>query len=305
MQNHLPLGVLLSLLGAFFYAAQTGVIKLGVGHLPPLPVIVFVQSAVALILMLPVIFRKGFSDARDIFVVKRFPLHVVRAIFSLLISYALFYAVAFIPLVNAMLLVNTAPLIVPLLGRIFLGEKINHRLWLPILIGFIGVVLVLHPGTHFFNIAALFALAAAFCMSASLLSVRQLSKTDSPKKIAFWFFLLSTIISGAVALFFWMPISLKALGLMSVVGVFYFLTQYTMASALKYANAQLVGSLFYATIIFAAIFSFIFAHILPSGLTLCGMMLVILGGIACVLTERRTLKKSAVKKEQTGYVYEN
>jgi len=294
VKNHLILGVLLSLLGAFFYASQTALVKFGAGQMPALPVVVFVQSAIALIFMLPLILRKGFSHAKNKLVTQRLPLHILRAIFSLLISYLLFYAVTLIPLVNAMLLVNTSPLIVPFFAYIFLGEKINHKLWLPVIVAFSGVVLVLHPHGQGFNPAMLLALAAACCMAVTLLTVRNLAVTDSSEVISFWFFLLSTIISGVLAMFFWQPFSLFALGLMVIIGLLYFLTQYTMANALKYANAQLVGALFYATIIYAALFSVFIHHVALEKLTLYGIVLVILGGIMCVLVERKKQKKIVV-----------
>lgn len=291
MKNHLILGAFLSLLGAFFYAAQTALVKLFAHDMPPLPVVIFVQSAIALIFMLPLIFRKGFRGSHKRLATKRLPLHILRALFSLGISFLLFYAVTVIPLVNAMLLVNTSPLIVPFVSYIFLGEKMNHRLWIPVLIAFAGVACVLHPHGNLFNPAMLLALGAAICMSVTLLSVRKLSHTDSSETISFWFFLLSTLISGIIALFFLKPISLFALGVMSLIGLLYFLTQYTMANALKYANAQIVGALFYATIIYATFFSVFINHIIPDSLTKYGIILVMTGGIMCILTERRSQRK--------------
>ena len=207
MKNNLPLGVILSLICAFLYSSQTTLIKLEASYLPPLPVIIFFQSLVALLLILPIVFRSGYREAKQVIITKKLKLHFLRTIFSLSISFLLFYAITYIPLVNGILLANTAPLMVPFLGYFFLSQKINHRLWLPIIIGLAGVTLVLQPDVRIFNSASLLALAAACAMAASMLTVRKLSATESTHTTAFYFFFLSTLLSGVIAIKFLTPIS--------------------------------------------------------------------------------------------------
>jgi drug/metabolite transporter (DMT)-like permease len=293
MKNNLFLGVLLSLFGALFYSVQTSVVKgQGIG-LPPLPVVIFMQSLIALALMLPLVFKGGVGKARQKLATNKLGLHVLRALFSLGISFLLFYSVRYIPLVNGLLLANTAPLIVPFIGYFFLSQKINHKLWVPILVGFAGVLIVLHPDERIFNPASFLAMGAAVCMSLSLLTVRQLSATDSSEAITFYFFLFSTLISGAIAIKFWVPLTVRMFDVMTIIGILYFLTQYTMSYALRFSNAQLVGALFYANIIYAAIISQVVWHILPSMLTFAGMLLVVIGGILCIRVEQQVKQGNA------------
>ncbi len=288
MRNHLFLGVSLTLLGAFFYACQTALIKAMALQLPPLPVVIFGQSAIALIIALPFVFLQG----RHKLSVKRLPMHFLRSLFSLGISYLLFYAVRFIPLVNGMLLVNTAPIIVPFLAYFFLGQRIAHQLWLPIFIGFLGVGFVLHPSLSAFSSASLLALAAGVCMAASILSVRVLGTSEGGMPTMFWFLLLSTLISGVVAIFFWQAMTGWALFIMCIVGVLYFFTQYMLTCALGMVSAQLVASLYYVTVIYAAIFSFFIWHVTPNYFTMFGILLVISGGVLCILAERKVRQQS-------------
>lgn len=285
MKYNLTLGVTLSLLASFFYAAQTAIVKTQAAVLPPLPVVIFIQSLVSLLLILPFIFKNGRSEAKRILSTRKIHLHLLRTLFSLSISFLLFYAVTFIPLVNGLLLANTAPLIVPVLGYVFLSQKINHRMWLPMIIGFAGVFLVLNPDTRIFNPASLLAFGAAIAMASTMLTVRRLAATEATETTAFYFFLFSSIISGLIALKFWMPLNLQMLMVMTSIGALYFLTQYASTSALRFVNAQLVGTLFYSTIIYAAVISLFIWHILPGATTLSGMVLVIAGGILCIRVE--------------------
>ena len=294
MNYNLPLGIMLSLLASFFYASQTAIIKVQAGALPPLPVVIFIQSLVSLILILPFLFKNGSSNVRRILTTQKLHLHFLRTLFSLSISFLLFYAVTFIPLVNGMLLANTAPLMVPFIAYLFLSQKINHHLWLPILTGFAGVIMVLNPDARIFNPASLLALGAAVAMASTMLTVRRLAVTESTETTAFYFFLLSTIISSVIAIKFWIPVNLHMLLVMASIGALYFLTQYASTAALRYINAQLVGTLFYSNIIYAAVMSLFIWHILPGATTLVGMVLIIAGGIYYIRVEHASVARHRV-----------
>lgn len=285
MRHNLIFGVALSLLGAFLYSSQTALFKAQASYLPPLPIVIFVQSCISLVLMVPFVFKNGSIGARKILSTQKIELHLLRAIFSLSINYLIFYTVIFIPLVDGMLLANTAPLIIPFLAYVFLAQKINHRLWAPILIGYLGVAIVLQPDLNIFNPASLLAFGAAIAMAATMLTIRKLSETETTETITFYFFLFSTIISGIIAIKFWVPLTNQMLMIMTTLGILYLATQYTMTAALRYANPQLVGSLFYSNIIYAAAYSQFVWHILPSNPTLLGMVLISVGGVLCIHAE--------------------
>jgi len=60
--------------------------------------------------------------------------------------YCYFYAIAHLPLAEAVLLNYSAPLFIPLAALLWVGEPFSHRLWWPIGIGFIGIALILKRG---------------------------------------------------------------------------------------------------------------------------------------------------------------
>ncbi len=290
MKNALWLGVILTLLGSLFYSVQTGVIKDVGSTLPPLPVIVFIQSLVSFLLFIPIIFRNGIANSHEVFKTKRIGLHILRSIFSLTISFSLFYAVQYMPFVNAMLLANTVPFIVPFLAYFFLSKKINHRLWAPIFVGFIGVGLVLHPDTHSFNMASFLALFAAVMMSATMLTVGQLGQTESTETTVLYFFIFSTVISAVLAIPFWTKFDSHAMWMMVLIGLLYFLTQYAFTAALRFAEPQLVSSLMYVNIIYSVFISIFAWSVYPDWLTYTGMILIISGGIFCIHYSNSSLR---------------
>lgn len=284
MNRNLFLGVVLSLTGAFLYSLQTALVKMYADHLP-LSMIVFAQSAVSLLLILPVILKNGLNHAKKTFVTKQVHIQLLRTVCSLSTSYLLFYSVQYIPLVNAMLLANTSPLIVPFIGYLFLSQEINHRLWIPIITGLVGVALVLHPDARIFHPSSLLALGAAVSMAVSMLAVRKLSSTDSSETTTFYFLFFSSCISGAIALHDWEFLSIRLWSIIIGIGVLYFLVQYSMTYALRYSSAQLISPLFYSVVVFSALISFIAWHTLPDISTLTGICLTIIGGICCIRAE--------------------
>jgi drug/metabolite transporter (DMT)-like permease len=304
MKNNLPLGVVMSLLCAFFYSTQTALVKHLADTLPPLPIVVFLQSLIALLLLLPFLFNKGLPYVRNVVKTKNLRLQFLRAFSSLSLSYLLFYAVKFIPLVNAMLLVNTSPMIVPFVAYFFMSQRMNHKLWFPIGMGFMGVAIVLQPDARIFSWAALLALLGAVCMAVSMLLVRKTSATDSSDTTTFYFLFFATLMSGVASIPFWQPMHVAMCFPMLLIGGLYFLVQCTTTYALKFANAQLVSTLFYSNIIFAAILSQLLWGALPSLTTWFGVVLIVGGGILCIRTEHLRNKITQRQSELT-YVRQN
>ena len=72
-----------------------------------------------------------------------------------------FFAIAHLPLADAVLLNQSIPLFVPLVERVWLGEPIPAPLWRVLLIGFAGLLLILRPGFGVFQPVALVGLASA------------------------------------------------------------------------------------------------------------------------------------------------
>lgn len=297
MKQHLRLGVTLSLFACFLYSLMATIIKANAMTLPPLPMVIFLQNLVSFSLIFPILYKDGHHIALLSLKTHKLKLHILRSVFSLLISYLLYYSLSYIPLVNALLLSNAAPLIVPFVGYIFFAEKINHRLWLPVLIGYIGVACVLHPDAQLVNRGAILAFGSAVALAFTIQCVRKLTVTDSTNTITFYFLFFSMLISGFIAIPFWEPVTLQTLLVMIAIGLLYFTSQYMANASMRYANPQLISSLMYSNVLYAAIISLILWGSLPSLLTFIGILLIIVGGISCIRIEHISTF-SAAKKGQ-------
>src|SRR6185436_677769 len=117
--------------------------------------------------------------------------------------YCYFYAIARLGLSEAILLNYSLPLFMPLIARAWLREEVPPRLWRALALGFLGILLILRPGTGVFRPAALAALLAAVLAALAQVGVRRLTRTEPITRIVFYFALISTVVSAVPLLKVW------------------------------------------------------------------------------------------------------
>ncbi|NBW04599.1 MAG: DMT family transporter [Alphaproteobacteria bacterium] len=108
-------------------------------------------------------------------------------------------------LVNFHAVFASYPLMVMALSVPILGEVVGWRRWLAVSIGFIGVLIILRPGSAMFNSASILPVIAAFMMAIYGVMTRYAARQDAAQTSFFW-----TAIAGGVAMlvigpFFWQP----------------------------------------------------------------------------------------------------
>lgn len=141
----------------------------------PLGEIVFIRYAVhvalALALFLPV--------QRNLFVTRNWRLEVLRGLCLLGVTAANFLAQRFLPLTVTGALMFTMPLMVTALSGPLLGEKIGWRRWAAVAAGFVGILVIVRPGTDAFHPASLICLAGALSAACYSIITRKLAGVDS------------------------------------------------------------------------------------------------------------------------------
>ncbi len=137
---------------------------------------VFLRSIVGLLFFFLIArWYGGFTSLRS----SRWRWHVLRTVLATGSMFGFFYGLMYMPLVNALTLAFTAPLIVTALSVPFLGEHVGWRRWLAVIIGFAGVLIILRPGTGQFNFAAISVLGSAVCYAGLAITARKLAGTES------------------------------------------------------------------------------------------------------------------------------
>lgn len=292
--KNIKLAVLFAVIGSLSSALMGVFVKL-IGDSQSTDTIVFARFFVGLILFFP-----WFMTDKNLFVVKHKVQIVTRSIASLLSMTTLFYAIKFIPVTNALLLNNTFPLFLPILTLLFLSLKTPLKLWIAIIIGFIGVALVLHPNVARFNWASPIALLSGLLTAIATLQIRLMTADTSSQQIIFYMCMISTIISGALLPFSFHTPTPQQILLLLLVGLFGASYQLFITLALKYAIARVVSPIFFGSILYAGILEWWMWHKVPSAVEISGMVIVIVGAILTISMSNASAHKINEEPSKNG-----
>ncbi|MEH6578221.1 MAG: DMT family transporter [Amphritea sp.] len=244
--------------------------------------IVLVQYLVCVIVMLPWLWHKGPAVLKT----QRPLLHLLRSAAGWLCFYTYYLALDAIALVEAALLRNAAPLCVPVLLLLWQGYRMPRLNWLPVLIGFSGIALVLKPQTGNLSGWHLVAFASAITLAGSIVTTRMLTRSEPTNRILFFYFSCSAIFSLPLAISHWQPIPLFTLPLMLGIGLSIWLTMWLYTRAYSYAKASVLSPISYIGVLFTGLWGWIFWQQIPDIVALAGAILIISGGIGSVYLGR-------------------
>ncbi len=278
-KNNLALGVLFSILAAAALACMNAAVK-ELGNSVSMSVVVFFRFVFSFLSILPWIIRDKEFTLRI-----EQPVHYgLRIVGSLLAVVCLFVAVQTASLVTVLLLWSTAPLFIPLLARIFYRVKTHLLIYIGIVVGFIGVVIVLHPsGDVSAKAGELIALFGGFCSAVSTLEIRILSKKNTSHQILFYYYLVSMVITGIVSLFYWqLPQTGYAWLMLGLVAIFGTAFQSLIILAVVNAPSRLVSPLSFTGVIWAGLLEYFFWAKLPNYYEIVGFCVIILSIIMVV-----------------------
>jgi drug/metabolite transporter (DMT)-like permease len=272
--DDLRLGALLMATSAVLFATMAACVRIASHQLPNAP-IVFFRHFLMLVFLLPWAARQGRHALRT----DDFPGHVVRALAGLSAIACYFYAIARLRLADAVLLNQSMPLFIPLVERAWLRERIPPRLWGVLLLGFVGLLFILRPGSGVFEPAALVGLASAALASVAQVGVRRLTRTEPVTRIVFYFGLIASAAALPPALLTWRTPSAATWGALLLMGIFATAGQLTLTRSYVYAPAARVGPFLYAGPVAAALLDWLFWGVLPDALFVVGAAIVIVAAI--------------------------
>ncbi|HBG96790.1 MAG TPA: EamA/RhaT family transporter, partial [Chromatiaceae bacterium] len=209
-QRALLLGALFVILGELCFATMGVGVRFVAADLPN-EMIVFARNLAALALLAPWLLRHGIGN-----IATKVPsLHLVRAVAGVSAMYCFYYAIAHMPLAEAMLLKLTAPLLIPLIAMLWLHEQVTALLWVALGIGFAGVIVILDPSpagnSPMVSPVALIGLLGGVMAAFAKVTIRRLSASEPPTRIVFYFALIAGLISSVPLLWAWQTPSLHSL----------------------------------------------------------------------------------------------
>ncbi len=281
-----PLLGLLYMCAATAFFAMLDSLNKYLGQILPIAEVVWVRYAVHLALMIVILApRMGWRLVQT----RRPWLHVARALSLLASSVCAVYSLRHIPVADATAIYNAAPLLIVLLSGPMLGEKVGLRRVVVACVGFIGVLIIIRPGTDAFQPASLAMVLAALSGTAYQLLSRELGVVDHPMTSLFFLGLVGTVATGLVVPFSWVPPpSIWVWLLMGLCGIVGGAGQYLITQAYSVAPASIVAPFSYSQLIWATLASWLIFGDVPSWWTLLGMVIVAGSGLYITRIQRKT-----------------
>jgi drug/metabolite transporter (DMT)-like permease len=294
MQNHPARGILYLCLGVFIFSLQDAIIK-QVSGAYALTEVVFMRSCVGLPILLALVHKE--LGWRALFGTQLLPLLLRAAImFGAYTSY--YMAFPALPLADAVALYFTVPLFVTALAAPVLGEHIGWKVWAAVLLGFVGVLVMLQPGTGLFEPAALLSLVSAALYGAAMLMARKMGNRLPTSVMAFYqngFFLLGSGLSAALLQLLgiahathpsvaflvraWtLPTPLDGV-LIGVCGVVAAVGTLFLTAAYRVARSSTVTPFEYTGILWAPLWGYLFFSEVPRFTTFVGAAIILLAGL--------------------------
>ena len=245
--------------------------------------VVFFRNLVGVLFFLPLILFKGLRPLKT----TRLKSHLWRTTYGLAAMYCFFYAIAHLPLADAMLFTYSAPVFTPLIAHFWLKEPLTRRMLLTSLIGLLGVLLVAKPSAALFEGPALIGLAASLLAAFAFVSIREMSDSEPATRIVFYFSLFSALFSAIPLSWSWQPLAANQLGWLLGIGLLATASQIIMSKAYGLAPPGLIGPVAYLAIVFAGVLAWLRWGETPDVTSLIGAALIFSASLLSIARSKR------------------
>ena len=279
------LGIALRVAAMCCMAGLAALVKWCSGKGVPVLEIIFFRNAFAFVPVLIYIWRtSGFGVLKT-----RRPMgHLARSGVGLTGMVCGFTAVSLLPLTQSTALSFSSPLFMTALSALILREPVGRHRWAAVAIGFLGVVIMVHPDpAHFAGIGVVFALAGALAAAGAMIAIREISRTEPGPTIVFYFTLAGTALGMASLPFGWVMPDTMTLVLLVCGGLLGGVGQLFLTEALRHASVAVIAPFDYTQLVWAGLIGYFVWQETPHVLTLAGALVVAGSGVYVLWRETR------------------
>lgn len=229
-------------------AATADAITKSFTEIYPVPQLLWVRfmgQTGALLLLLPWVGWRGLLNSY------RPTVQVARGVLLTMSAGMMVFALSLLPFSTAKVLAFTSPLLVALLAVPLLGERVGWGRAMAIGIGFVGVVIIIRPGSNSMQWAMLLPLGTASAYALYQIMTRQVAGHDGPLPSLFYVSFVGLLMASCIAPFFWSSMSPGHLVFLLVHGAVVGFGHFLQIRALSMASASLLAPFGYASLIWA------------------------------------------------------
>jgi drug/metabolite transporter (DMT)-like permease len=295
-RNQVPLGIAYMAGSTAMFAGGNAVVKWQLAAYP-LGEVAFGRTLFAFMTVAAIVLpRAGWRVLRT----GRYREHLQRGLSQFGSMLCWFLAVSVLSLGSATAIGFAAPLFTTLLSIVILKEKVGIHRWSALIVGFVGVLIITHPGAGTLTYGALFALANAVLISTVAIAIRRMSMTESTETLTLYQMSIMTLCTAGLLTFgFQAPHWGDAL-MVALAGVGNGIAQFWWTRSLSLAPPSAVVPFNYLSLVWAMILGFAVWGDVPTPGLLVGSAIVVTSGLYILWRETVRRRRPAVPAPQRG-----
>ncbi|MFO1149029.1 MAG: DMT family transporter [Alsobacter sp.] len=272
-----------------FFSAGDITAKMMTETLPPIEV-TWIRYAVFVAAIWPV---AAAVQGRGAFRSARPGLQIIRALAVVLSSVLFILGLAHLPVAETTAINFMSPAFVTALSIPLLGERVGVRRWLAAVAGFLGVMIIVQPGSDAFQPAALFPLAAATVWAGAAIATRMMSR-EQPETTLAWTAGVGFLVLTVLVPFGWQTPTASEIGLGIFTGLGSTAGHWLLVQAYRRAPASVLAPFTYVQLVFAAAFSFLVFGAVPGPSTFLGGAIIAASGLYTAHRERLRAREAVL-----------
>ena len=213
---------------------------------------------------------------------------LARGILLIAASLLFVTGIKYLPIADATAIAFLSPLLVTILAVVFLKEKVTAVQWIAIFASFIGVLIIIRPGSELFSWFSLLPLINAFCFASYQILTRRIAGVENGYTSNFYAGLTGALVLTVVVPFNWVaPKTLFHIGLFLLVGLLGVISHMVIIKAYDYAPASRLAPFSYSQLIWVMVFGYVVFGDFPDFWALVGISIVIASGVFVATRQRR------------------
>jgi drug/metabolite transporter (DMT)-like permease len=275
-------GILWQIIGMLFFGSMDAVSKHLTSSLPVIEILWVRYLFFALFGFLLAVHYSGLRGLRT-----SIPFLQIARGLALVFEIVLFtYAFRYLPLADAHVMAASVPLIVLALAVPILKERVGHRRWFAVVLGFLGVLIILRPGFGNWQPILFLPLLGAFGFAVYLVLTRMAAKFDTIGTSAFYTGLVGLSVLTIFLPLEWKTPTIEEWGWLLLASVLGLCGHISVIKALSMAEASVLQPFFYVVLVWATFLGFIIFDDIPDFITIIGACIIVGSGLYAWYRER-------------------
>ena len=207
-------------------------------------------------------------------------------------AYFFLSALLAMPFANVTALLQMLPLAVTLASAVLFKETVGWRRWTAIAIGFVGMLLIVRPGTDGFNWASIYALCAVAAVTARDLITRNVSGAVPSLTVTLVSSALVTVFAGVWSMGQeWVAMTPRLTGLVLLATAFIIGAYLCSVMVMRVGDVGFIAPFRYTGLVWALVLGFVVFGEWPSALTLLGAAIIVATGVFSLWREARLARR--------------